>query len=167
VPILSELARRKKITYFIHRIPKQHKILEIGCASGWLGNYLRQNGWTNYSGLDLHPPADIVGDIREWQNLGIKPQSFDVIIAFEVLEHVDCLRECCEILKPGGMLMATSPLPSMDGVMKFLEWTGLNQKRTSPHDHLINFHDVSYFAHKEIKTVCFLSQWGIFWKCRR
>ncbi len=45
-----------------------------------------------------------------------------------------------------------------------LETLGLNQKRTSPHDHLIRFLDVPYFQHKEVRVMGFLSQWGVFRK---
>lgn len=164
MPLLSQYAQNKKIEYFLETIPKQAKILEIGSGSGWVGNYLKQNGYTNYVGMDLEPPADVVGDICEWKSLGLEAQSFDVIVAFEVVEHVDCFKECFDLLKPGGKLMLTSPVPHMDWAMQMLELTGLNQKRTSPHDHLIYFEDVPYFKDKDIKVVSFLAQWGIFTK---
>jgi 2-polyprenyl-3-methyl-5-hydroxy-6-metoxy-1,4-benzoquinol methylase len=164
MPLLSQVARRKKIEYFLDRIPKDARILEIGSGQGWVGEYLKSEGWKNYTGLDIVPPADVVGDIRNWQALGIEKGSFDVIVAFEVVEHVDCFQECRDILKPGGMLMLTSPLPRMDWAMKILEFMGLNQKRTSPHDNLVNFKDISLFKRKDIKIVAFMSQWGIFYK---
>lgn len=102
MPLLSQYARKKKIEYFLKRIPKQARVLEIGSGSGWVGNYLKQNGWSNYVGIDVVPPADIVGDIRDWKSLRLGEQSFDVIIAFEVIEHIDCFKECYELLKPRG-----------------------------------------------------------------
>jgi len=164
MPVLSRYAQKKKIEYFLKRISKQDKILEIGCKTGWVGKCLKQNAFDNYVGLDIIPPADIVGDIRDWRNLGLEEESFDVIIAFEVVEHVDCFKGCYDLLRPGGMLMLTSPVPHMDWVMKLLEFLGLNQKRTSPHNHLIYFKDVPYFKHKDIRVIGFLSQWGIFTK---
>jgi len=164
--LLSQYARKRKIEYFLQRIPKEAKILEIGCGTGWVSNYLKKNGRNHYLGMDVVPPADIVGDIRNWKELGLKEQSFDVIVAFEVVEHVDCFKECFELLKPGGMLMLTSPVPHMDWLLKLLEVIGLNQKRTNPHNRLVYFRDVQYFQHKNIKIVGFLSQWGIFTKER-
>jgi len=161
---LSEHARRKKTRYFLDGIPREARILEIGCGQGWVAEHLRRGGWRHYVGIDLFPPADIVGDIHAWRGLGLEPQSFDVIIAFEVVEHVDCFRECYELLKPGGKLMLTSPLPAADRVMRILEAIGVNQKRTSPHDHLVHFESIPYFQQKEIKIVGLLSQWGIFTK---
>lgn len=164
MPLLSQYAQTKKIEYFLNRIPKQAKILEIGSGSGWVCSHLKQNGYNYYVGIDIEPPADLVGDIRDWKTLGLKEQSFDVIIAFEVVEHVDCFKECFELLKPGGMLMLTSPVPHLDWVMKSLEFIGLNQKRTSPHDHLVYFEDVPFFKVKNIRVIGLLSQWGIFTK---
>jgi len=162
--LLSQYARKKKIEYFLKRILKEARILEIGSGSGWAGDYLKINGWSKYTGLDIVPPADIIGDIRDWRALGIKEQSFDVIIAFEVVEHVDCFKECYELLKSGGMLMLTSPVPHMDWFLQLLELIGLNQKRTSPHNSLVYFGDVPYFQEKCVKIVGFLAQWGIFTK---
>jgi len=164
MPLLSDYARKKKIEYFLAPIPKDARILEVGCGSAWVREYFTRNGWTGYVGLDLFPPADIVGDITQWRELGLQGNSFDVIIAFEVVEHVDCFAQCYDLLKPGGKLMLTSPVPHMDWVMKSLEVLGLNQKRTSPHDHLVYFQKVPWFAKKQVKVVKGLAQWGIFTK---
>jgi SAM-dependent methyltransferase len=161
MPALSDYAQRKKIEYFLEPLPKDARILEIGCGSRWVGDYLKANGWTNYVGADLVPPADIVGDIREWRELGLEPASFDAIIAFEVIEHVDLTPEALALLKPGGLLLLTSPVPHMDWVMKLLEAAGLNQRRTSPHDHLVYFERLPWFEAVSLKRKAGLSQWGI------
>ena len=161
MPLLSDYAKTKKARYFLEPIPKDAHVLEVGCGSGWVGEYLKSGGWTHYQGLDVVPPADMVGSILDWQELGLQPGSFDVIIAFEVVEHVDCFQACYDLLKPGGRLMLTSPVPRMDWVMKILETLGLNQKRTSPHDHLVDFRRVACFPQKQVKIVGCLSQWGV------
>jgi 2-polyprenyl-3-methyl-5-hydroxy-6-metoxy-1,4-benzoquinol methylase len=163
-PLLSMYAQHKKIDYFLKKIPRTAKILEIGSGSGWVGNYLRKNGYLDYTGNDIVPPADIVGDIHDYKNIGLTAESYDVIIAFEVVEHVNCIKECYELLAPGGRLMLTSPVPHMDWFLKILEFIGLNQKRTSPHDNLNYFRDIKLFSNSQIKIVGFLSQWGIFVK---
>ena len=166
MPLLSDIARRKKIRYFLDPIPKDARILEIGCGSKWVDEHLRANGWQHYTGMDLVPPADVVGDIKNWRDLGLAPESFDVIIAFEVIEHVDCFQECHDLLKPGGLLMLTSPVPHMDWAMKTLEVLGLNQKRTSPHTNLTYFTKIPQFEPVELKTKAGLAQWGILRKPR-
>jgi SAM-dependent methyltransferase len=161
MPALSDYAQRKKIDYFLKPLPKDARILEIGCGSRWVGDHLRGNGWRNYVGADLVPPADIVGDIREWRSLGLKSESFDVVIAFEVIEHVDLVQEAYDLLRPGGLLLLTSPVPHMDWAMKLLEALRLNQRRTSPHDHLVYFERIRLFEPVSLRRKAGLSQWGI------
>jgi 2-polyprenyl-3-methyl-5-hydroxy-6-metoxy-1,4-benzoquinol methylase len=167
MPILSDYARKRKIAYFIGGLPKQSKILEVGCGGGWLGSYLKSTGYTDYVGLDVADPADVAGNILEWRALGIEPESFDVIVAFELIEHVDCVQEMFDILKPGGLLMLTSPLPHMDWLCSLLERLGLSQKRTSPHCHLIYFKDLPLFEPLEMKIIGGIAQWGKFRKPTR
>jgi SAM-dependent methyltransferase len=160
MPLLSDIARGKKCEYFLARIPKTARILEIGSGTGWVGDYLRAGGW-NYTGIDLVPPADIVGDIKDWIRLGLQPNSLDVIVAFEVIEHIDFISEAFQLLKPGGRLMLTSPVPHFDWIMKTLEMVGLNQKRTSPHSTLVYFPMLPLFEMEDYRRVGGLSQWGI------
>jgi SAM-dependent methyltransferase len=164
MPLLSQIAAAKKMDYFLRGVPLSAAILEIGSGNGWASRYLNQHGFHNYKGIDLVPPADIVGDIRQWKELGLSPQSFDVILAFELVEHVECFDVCYALLKPGGKLMVTTPIPHMDWAMKILETVGLNQKRTSPHDHLVYLKNVPYFEIKQIRTVACLAQWGVLMK---
>jgi len=165
--VLSKLARRKKIQYFFKDIPKTAKILEIGCGSGWLGKHLKKNGWKYYIGLDTMPPADIIGNIFKWKTLGIKKNSFDVIVAFEIVEHTsfNVFKIFRDILKKRGKLMLSSPIPHLDNVCLWFERIGLNQPRTSEHNSLIYFTDIpDYFEPIEIKRMGAITQWGLFYK---
>lgn len=164
MPLLSALARAKKIRYFLDPLPKDARVLEVGCGDGWVGRHLREHGWECYCGLDIQPPADVVGDVRQWRRLGLRPQSFDVVVAFEVVEHIHCFQECFDLLVPGGLLLLTSPLPHRDWICKILEAIGLTQRRTSPHDHLIDFRTIPLFEPVEILTVGPTAQWGKFRK---
>lgn len=164
MPLLSKFSAVRKTQFFLKSIPKHYNILEVGCGTGWAGKYLKQNGWSNYTGIDLNPPADIVGDIRDWEKIGIRRESFDVILAFEVVEHGDFYKEFHDILKPGGLLMLTSPVPHMDWFLNILEIIGLNQKRTGPHTHLIYLNKVPYFRLVKLTTIVGVNQWAIFVK---
>lgn len=163
MPVLSDYARDKKVRHFIERIPKDARVLEIGAGSGWAGAYMRRHGWTGYVGMDVAPPADVVGDIKDWASAGLEAGSFDVILAFEVVEHVACFRECFDLLRPGGLLMLTSPAPEFDWACLLLEKAGLSQPRTSPH-RCVRFRDIPLFEAVDVRRFFLLSQWGIFRK---
>ena len=164
MPIVSDLARRKKLEYFLPRLPKGAAILEAGCGDGWFVQRARELGWRNVRGLDVVPPADIVGDIRSWRSLSIAPESYDAIVAFELVEHVDCFDDLYAILKPGGMLMLTSPVPSRDWICRWLERFRLTQSRTSPHAFLVDFRTITRFTPVEVRVRGAVSQWGLFVK---
>lgn len=138
MPILADIARRKRCEYFLDAILPHTSVLEVGCGSGWVGEYLLQRNEVDYVGVDLEGASHVKGDINEWESLGLLPESFDYIVAFEVVEHVDCWQACSDLLKPGGHLFVTTPIPNRDWVLKILERVGLNQTRTSPHDFLID-----------------------------
>jgi SAM-dependent methyltransferase len=162
MPILSDTARWLKKKYFLDTISKEDTVLEIGCGNGWVGRYLQKRGVTHVTGIDISPPATVIGDIREWKSLGLRALSFDVIIAFELLEHVDCMGDCYALLKSGGRLMATSPYPPADWIMEKLEKWKLNQPRTSPHINLMYFKESAQFGIMRLCRPLGLAQWCIF-----
>lgn len=158
--LLSEYARRQRFELLLADIPRAARILEVGCGDGSIGAELRARGYGDYRGLDLRPPADIVGSIRDWRALGLKPASFDVVIAFEVVEHVPCWQECFDLLKPGGLLVLTTPVPHWDWACRILETLGINQQRTSPHDHLVYVEDIPLFERECAQRFMLIGQWA-------
>ncbi|MBD3185983.1 methyltransferase domain-containing protein [Candidatus Bathyarchaeota archaeon] len=159
--ILSRMARLLKQHFFLDRIPSHASVLEIGCGEGWVRSYLKQRGVLDYTGIDIEPPASIVGDIRDWESLGIERASKDVVIAFEVIEHVDCIQACVAILKSRGYLMATSPVPRCDTVLSWMERVGINQQRTSAHVNLLSLQELSQFKPVHFKKPAGIVQWAI------
>lgn len=159
--LLESRMRSLRARYFLDRIPLDARVLEVGCGSGWAGGHLRARGVKQYIGLDLHGPADVVGDILEWPRLGLQAGSFDVIVAFEILEHVDCFEACRQLLKPKGQLMLTTPAPEWDWLLKILENAGINQRRTSPHSNLFDARQVPGFRVAEYRRFAGLAQWAV------
>ena len=164
MPYLSERARKMKMDFFFRDVPPTARILEIGSGDGWLKKGLAERGFQTYQNIDLFPPADIVGDIRDWRKIGLQPSSFDVIVAFEVAEHVDIFNECYELLADGGRLFLTTPYPHADWFLKILEMIGLTQKRTSPHSNLVYLKTIKRFEENQVFNKVGLSQWAIMTK---
>lgn len=160
MPLLSDYALRRKFAWFFRDLARDARLLEVGAGPGRLRDRAVRAGWRDYTTLDLAGPADIVGDIRNWRALGLAPASFDVVIAFEVVEHVPCFQECFDLLRTGGWFWVTTPVPERDGVLLRLEHLGLNQPRTSPHRHLVDLRRATLFEIIEIRRVLGIAQWG-------
>lgn len=101
--------------------PKNGSILEIGCGTGQLTNYLAIRPHRKVFGLDLSQASlELAGSFKNKMQLcnaqflradifdhPFKPEAFDLIIANGVLHHTintwDALRKIEEILKPNGV----------------------------------------------------------------
>ncbi|MGI8425596.1 MAG: class I SAM-dependent methyltransferase [Actinomycetota bacterium] len=99
---VSEIARR-----FEPRPP--YALLEIGSLHVNGGIRDLWPGAEPYIGLDISPGqgVDIVADARSW----IKDRNYNVVVATEVLEHVDnweqVVHTAHEALAPGGLFVMT------------------------------------------------------------
>ncbi len=158
---LSDYARRKKLEFFFRDVPKVAAILDVGCADGWVGRWLQARGWSDVTGADLEPPADVVGDINRWRELGLPAGSFDVVVAFEVVEHGDFAAALRDLLRPDGRLLVTTPVPRLDWACRLMESAGVLQRRTSPHSHLVDLRRYPGFRVVDRRVKGFVSQWGV------
>jgi len=100
------------------------RVLNIGIGNGYLEAEASRKGVQVYS---LDPSERAVRDLRERLNLGARAQvgysqqmpfdqaTFDVVVASEVLEHLDnetlarSLGEIQRVLVPGGLFLGTVP----------------------------------------------------------
>ena len=113
--------RRRKIFQLIGTV-KNRKILDVGCATGYVGSELKEMG--NYVvGIDVSEPAaqqakeklneayaaDISGN---WPD-EVKNKKFDLVILAEVLEHVfdpvNVLEKVNSVLENDGEVIITTP----------------------------------------------------------
>lgn len=159
-PILSELSRRRKLHLLLRHLPVGSRVLEVGSGDQWFSRQLRKAGM-QVTTLDLKPPADIVGNILHWRNLGIKSGQFDAVVALEVIEHVDCIESLKALCRDEGLLFLSSPLPSGDRFMRWLEKLHLTQHRTSPHCNLTDFRTLPLVP-LVLKRPLFIHQVGLF-----
>jgi len=108
------------------------RILEVGCGTGWFSARLAQHG--QVTALDItpnvlerargrHPEVTFhTGDVMD-PGMPLTPGGFDVVVALEVLSHVEdqaaFIRRLTGLLAPGGHLMlATQNRPVLENYCK-------------------------------------------------
>ncbi|MBG8554417.1 class I SAM-dependent DNA methyltransferase [Hymenobacter guriensis] len=103
------------------RLPRTADILEIGCSGGPLLLALRAAGYQHLTGIDVSDNAIAMAQARGFEQvmvmdgarLDFADNSFDVVVASDVLEHIEdeaeALREWQRVLRPGGHLIVFVP----------------------------------------------------------
>ena len=156
-PPKLKFSQKTKCNLLLPYLTKKQKILDLGCGNMWLTKTLRYKGY-NCKGFALDPPADILANVKTYP---FKSKYYDVVIALEMIEHVNCFKEIKKMLKPGGLLILSTPVPHLDWLCNIGEKVGLMQPRGTPHSHLFYVKDVPF---KPILTrILFgIVQFGVF-----
>lgn len=114
--VLVKLARRRLRTINEH-FPLRGHLLDFGCAAGYFLETARDYGW-QISGIELSESMAHVAshslEIPIYITLDALPAAeFQVVSLWEVIEHlphpVDELRRLFERMRPGGLLMLSTP----------------------------------------------------------
>jgi len=129
--VLKKLRRYKR---------RGRRLLDIGCAAGFLLDEARGDGW-EVTGVELCEWAVRFArerlnlpDIRQGtlQGAGFEPNSFDVIVMTDVIEHLFSPREVLvavrRLLKPTGVLCLNTPdIDSWVSRILKARWWGVKQ----------------------------------------
>lgn len=95
---------------------KTARWLDFGCGLGGLVHYARAQGFPNVYGYDQGWGADWARThgtpLLDEDQLRDQPETFDVVTAIEVIEHIpgplEAMRQIAALLKPGGVLFLTT-----------------------------------------------------------
>ena len=95
-------------------VGRPHRLLDVGSADGpsvaWLRGRPAQLVSLDLDSRGLRPPAGVCGSVLQ---LPFADGAFDVVTAFDVVEHCDpewrALAELCRVLAPGGRLLMSVP----------------------------------------------------------
>lgn len=98
------------------------KVLDIACADGY-GVRMMSTSLATVHGADLDPESvayakahssqkNVEFFVEDITDMSFDDDSYDAVTSFETLEHVSeeaCLKELQRIIKPGGMLVLSTP----------------------------------------------------------
>ena len=107
----------------VNLVPPNARVLEIGCASGYLSGYLTRRKGCTVTGVEIDPRAVeiaanycqrvINGDIEDPATLNQVEGEFDVLLLAAVLEHLKhperVLTRLRNHLAPGGLAIVSLP----------------------------------------------------------
>ncbi len=100
-------------------VPPSGRLLDVGCSRGYLLEAARARGW-QVVGVELNPRSVELARSRglevhcgQLADAPLAPESFDVVTAFDVIEHLRSprafLAQVHRLLRPDGLLVLTTP----------------------------------------------------------
>ena len=114
------MRRRDTVLQWIRQLGlNQPRILDLGCATGWLTDQLAEFG--EVVGTDIADASisearrrypQIRFECEDFSNSVGRREEFDVVVSLETLSHVAdqpaFIKRICDVLKPGGFLILTT-----------------------------------------------------------
>jgi O-antigen biosynthesis protein len=112
----------------VEKIPENSKVLDVGCATGFMGEYLIREKKCLVYGVDKRVAeaniakkiltGAIIADVEQGSSVKrmldlAKGEKFDVILATSIIEHLKdpsgFLKNCKKLLKQNGIVVASTP----------------------------------------------------------
>ncbi|MFC1516102.1 class I SAM-dependent methyltransferase [Thermodesulfobacteriota bacterium] len=140
-------AQKDEYEYSLRFISEKEKVLDIGCGAGEYGSMVN-----NYTGIEINESAVRTAQKKDLRVLretieehsAKYPETYDVICAFQVLEHIvdphAFLRDMVKGLKKGGRIILS--VPSADSFIAYSQ----NHLLNLPPHHLTWWSDLTIDA---------------------
>ena len=145
-------ARCQDLLSWFSRFGIGREVLDVGCGLGQFVEVANRSGWIA-EGLELSRGAVNFArrqglPVQELDFLSeeIKPNSYDLVTLFEVIEHIpnpaEFLQRAGEVVRPGGLVYLTTPnFASIDRFLLSQEWE------------IIHREHLSYFTARTLKAL--------------
>jgi len=173
-PIVTRYVADKRLSLILKNLKRfdknKIKILDVGCGDRYITDKIKINGY-NIIGIDkfttkdckwITKNPDYVMDARK---LKFKDNSFDAVIALEIIEHCNCVSEIKRVLKPHGLFFCSTPTPFTDWIRRILITLRLLEYQDfEGHNHIIDLRKIPMKLLKYKKMFFGTSQFGIFTK---
>lgn len=166
-PPPHEVTRRRKVATrrlntlqrLLGKKPLDIRLVDIGCSRGQFVDFAMQAG---FKAEGVEPAPDIAAAARVaglnvhtglLEEQRYPDESFDGASLFEVMEHlrepIPLLQECRRILKPGGILIAsTGNAASWTVSAMGARWDYFHIEKDGGHISFFNPHSITTLAHK-------------------
>lgn len=150
-PITIKRYRELLSIFETHR--QLNKILDVGCGSGHFLESASKHGWEAYgtefseSLYNLCLTKGLNMALGNLDPASYRPESFDVVTSFEVIEHINNpleeLSKFYKLLRPGGIVYCTTP--NFNAVQRLINGQNFRTILSYP-EHL------SYYTPKTLKA---------------
>lgn len=138
-------------------------VLDVPCGSGAFLRRLLDGGYTT-CGADIAPHEAIPPDVQFLaadmnERLPYEDATFDAVVSIEGIEHIrrpfDFVGECARILKPGGVLILTTP--NISSLRSRWRWflTGFHNKGKYPLDETnpLPRHHINLLSYPQLRYI--------------
>lgn len=149
-PFFESIFRKLRINKVLSQIPSGSIVCDVGCGSGGVLLKSLKNRISRGYGFDnLVDETELENIVLKKLNmdceaLPLHDSSVDVVTALAVLEHFEnplfILQQVFRILKPGGILLLTTPTPMAKPVLEFLAYKLhlISKREIDEHKHYFN-----------------------------
>ena len=128
-PLLEPLLYKLRVRKVVGNIPRGGKVCDICCDAN--GRFLFGIKDIIGEGVGIDKDVKALSDgnislrrVELEKTIELKSESFDCITLLAAIEHLsyqqEIIRECFRILKPGGILLITTPSSAAKKVLEFL-----------------------------------------------